>query len=427
MGFAVGLMNFVVFGLSHQSADVALREQVALRPEVVGDALSSIQEVLSLEEAAILSTCNRTEIYASGNQASCADLKRWLSQYCKLSEAHLSDAYFLQGADAIAHMMRVAAGLDSLVLGEPQILGQLKDAYHYAQREGALGRELHQVFQQVFSTAKRIRSETAIGKNPVSVAYAAVSLAQQIFADLSECHVLVLGAGDTANLVAKYLNDKRVARISVANRTLSRAQELADEVGGRAMLLGEISQIMHEVDIVISSTASQLPIVGKGTIESALKKRRHNPMLLIDIAVPRDIEPEVAGLDDAYLYTVDDLARVVESNQQSRVEEVAEAQAIIESQVDEFMARARARESVSGISAYRQQAELWRDELLEKARIQLANGRPPEQVMEQMARGLTNKLLHIPTRNLQQMKESDLLRLTEELFQLPVNDEKSND
>lgn len=419
--------SLVVFGVNHQSTEIALREQVAFAPDQLKAALSSAIEQLAATEVAILSTCNRTEVYLVGEGLSRDQLVDWLARFHNISLDAIQHAYYKIGNEALSHMMRVASGLDSLVLGEPQILGQMKSTYATAQSEGTLKSLLHRVFQQVFSTAKRIRSETAIGKNPVSVAYAAVDLAQQIFSRLADCRVLVLGAGDTATLAAKHLVSKGVAGLVVANRTLERAEQLAQQVDGEAILIGSIGSIMHTVDIVIASTASQLPILGKGTIESALKKRRHAPMLLIDIAVPRDIEAEVGHLDDAYLYTVDDLLQVVSNNQASRVQETSAAEAIIEADVSQFESNMRARDSVSGINAYRKQAERWRDDQVAKALRQIEAGQPAVEVIEHMGRVLTNKLLHLPTRNLQQVDETDLLRLTETLFQLPASKEKQHD
>ncbi|MCK9504946.1 MAG: glutamyl-tRNA reductase [Porticoccaceae bacterium] len=414
-------MHLFAFGINHHTASVDVREKVAFSPEEMPAALNSALETLALEEIAILSTCNRTEIYGS-TRGEAVDPGHWLAMYKRLSPELLSACAYCHSDDqAIHHMMRVASGLDSLVLGEPQILGQVKSAYAVARDSGTLGTLLNQAFQHSFSTAKKVRTETAIGENPVSVAYAAVSLSQQIFSDLNEVNALLIGAGETIELVAQHLYQKKVRSITVANRTLSRAQELARNYHARAILLSEIPEHLHNADMVISSTASQLPILGKGAVESALKQRRHKPMFMVDIAVPRDIEPEVARLRDVYLYTVDDLREVIEENRRTRETAARSAEKIIEEGVETWRKQLRGLNVVGTIRAFRQGVEDIRDAELQKALAALERGQPAEDVLTSLARGLTNKLLHTPTLKLKQAGEQgrdDHIRLAHELFDL---------
>ena len=319
------------------------------------------------------------------------------------------------------HILRVASGLDSLVLGEPQILGQIKDAYSTATQAGTIGRQLNRLFQHTFSVAKQVRTDTAIGASPVSVAFAAVSLAKRIFANLSEHTALLIGAGETTELVARHLADQGVKKMIVANRTVERAQILATQFSAEAIALSDMPERLVETDMIIASTASQLPILGKGAVESALKLRKHRPIFMVDIAVPRDIEPEVGDLDDVYLYTVDDLHEVIEEGRQSREEAAKQAEEIIKNQVDHFMGWLRSLKGVDTIRAFREQAEQKRDEQLAMAKKQLAAGKDPEQVMNDLARTLTNKLIHEPTAQLNQAAYSgrkDILNNARELFNL---------
>jgi len=413
----------IALGINHDTASVAVREQVAFAPEQMVGALQQIRQLDDVAEVAILSTCNRTELYAVAlGQAQADSLLHWLANYHDIAINALAEHYYChQGDKAITHMMQVACGLDSLVLGEPQILGQMKSCYAVAQDAGVLGAELHSTFQQVFSTAKQVRTETAIGENPVSVAYAAVSLAGQIFADLTRDTALLIGAGETIELVARHLRDKGITKMLFANRTLDRAQKLASEFAGEAIMLADIPSCLYRADIVISSTASQLPILGKGAMESALKQRKHRPVFMVDIAVPRDIEVEVDELDDVYLYTVDDLRSVIDEGRKSREDAAIEAHSIIADNLTKYERERKARDSVATIKAYRQQAEKLRDEVLQKALRDLENGIDPAQVLNQMAHNLTNKMLHQPTSNLKQASvegDQDLIRLSHQLFGL---------
>ncbi|MBY4675693.1 glutamyl-tRNA reductase [Marinobacterium arenosum] len=415
-------MALLALGINHKTASVEVRERVAFVPEQMAEALEQARRSASLKEVAILSTCNRTELYCSTDLAGTRALLEWLGSYHGLSaDALQSCSYAYWDEEAARHMMRVASGLDSLVLGEPQILGQLKSAHAVSQQHGTLGAELGRLFQQTFAVAKQVRTDTAIGENPVSVAYAAVSLAQHIFADLSRSRALLIGAGETIELVARHLVNAGVSQITVANRTLNRAVDLAGEFNGEAILLGDIPEALVKADIVIASTASQLPILGKGAVEAALKKRKHRPIFMVDIAVPRDIEPQVAELDDIYLYTVDDLREVIEENQRNRESAAQEAEAIIETGAHEFFRQLRSLAAVDTLTALRGQAEQTRDQELERALRQLDNGKDPAQVLTQLARGLTNKLLHQPTIQMRKASaegRSELLQAVQELYQL---------
>ncbi|MCM2320975.1 MAG: glutamyl-tRNA reductase, partial [Pseudomonas sp.] len=391
-------MAFLALGINHKTASVAVRERVAFGPEQLVEALQQLCRVTPCREAAILSTCNRSELYLALDEAQAEAILAWLAGYHGLNLDELrACAYIHEDNEAVRHMMRVACGLDSMILGEPQILGQMKDAYASAREAGTLGPLLGRLFQATFSTAKTVRTDTRIGENPVSVAFAAVSLAKQIFSELPRSQALLIGAGETITLVARHLHEQGIRRIVVANRTLERASQLAEEVGGQAVLLADIPEQLVNSDIVISSTASPLPILGKGAVERALKKRKHRPVFMVDIAVPRDIEPEVGELDDVYLYTVDDLHEVIAENLRSRQGAARAAEELVLTGVDEFMARLRERDSVDLLRGYRQRAEQLRDEELAKALRQLGNGIPAEDVLAQLARGLTNKLLHAPS------------------------------
>ncbi len=415
-------MAFLALGINHKTASVDVRERVAFTPEQLVEALQQVCRLTPSREVAILSTCNRSELYLEQEQPAADAVLRWLADYHRLDlDALRACAYVHQDDDAVRHMMRVASGLDSMVLGEPQILGQMKSAYAVAREAGTVGPLLGRLFQATFSTAKSVRTDTAIGENPVSVAFAAVSLARQIFADLHRSQALLIGAGETITLVARHLHEQGIKRIVVANRTLERASLLAEQFGAHAVLLADIPQELAHSDIVISSTASQLPILGKGAVERALKLRRHKPMFMVDIAVPRDIEPEVGELDDVYLYTVDDLHEVVAENLKSRQGAAQAAEELVGAGAEDFMLRLRELAAVDVLKAYRQQAERLRDEELARARRMLANGAAAEDVLAQLARGLTNKLLHAPSVKLKKISADgrfEALAVAQELFAL---------
>ncbi|MCO6059862.1 glutamyl-tRNA reductase [Pseudomonas sp. MOB-449] len=421
-------MAFIALGINHKTASVDVRERVAFTPEQLVEALQQLCRITPSREAAILSTCNRSELYLEQDHPSTDEVLAWLAGYHNLSLEELrACAYVHQDDDAVRHMMRVASGLDSMVLGEPQILGQMKSAYAVAREAGTVGPLLGRLFQATFSTAKTVRTDTAIGENPVSVAFAAVSLARQIFSDLHRSQALLIGAGETITLVARHLHEQGVKRIVVANRTLERASILAEEFGAHAVLLADMPQELVNSDIVISSTASQLPILGKGAVERALKQRRHKPIFMVDIAVPRDIEPEVGELDDVYLYTVDDLHEVVAENLKSRQGAAQAAEELVGAGVDDFMQRLRELAAVDVLRAYRQQAERLRDDELAKAQRMLQNGTSAEEVLAVLARGLTNKLMHAPSVQLKKLSADgrfDALAVAQELFALDEGPDK---
>lgn len=415
-------MSLLAFGINHQTAPVAIRERVAFTPDSLLPALQDLIERTAVNEAAILSTCNRTEVYCGLEADNIEVVLNWLQEFHRLERREL-EPYIYQHPDqhAVRHMLRVASGLDSMVLGEPQILGQMKDAYQLASEAGTIGKMLSKLFQHTFSVAKQIRTDTAIGHSPVSVAFAAVSLAKQIFGDLGKNTVLLIGAGETIELAARHLKESGIGRIIIANRTVERAHALATELDGYAISLAEMPKHLAEADIVISSTASTLPILGKGSVESALKHRKHKPMFMVDIAVPRDIEPEVDELDDVYLYSVDDLQEIIEENLKSRQDAAHQAEEIIDTQVTHFMGWVRSLESISTIRAFREQAERLRDETLARALGQLERGENPEQVMQELARLLTNKLTHTPSVQIRQAScegRMEVLDVVRELFDL---------
>jgi glutamyl-tRNA reductase len=418
-------MTLIAFGINHNTAPVDVREAVAFAPEQMQQALGSVRESTQVREVAILSTCNRTEIYVETDAPDVHKLLSWLAAFHGRDVSQLANCHYsFTGMDAARHMMKVASGLDSLVLGEPQILGQMKSAYATANDAGSLGSQLHATFHKVFSVAKRVRSETAIGENPVSVAYAAVSLAQQIFSDLKKDTALLIGAGETIELVARHLAQQGLKKMIVANRTLGNAVELARQFDGEAILLADIPEHLHRADIVISSTASQLPILGKGAVEAALKKRRHKPMFMVDIAVPRDIEAQVAELSDVYLYTVDDLREVIDENLRSREQAAKIAEEIIEEGVASFAEDLRAQDAVATVKVFRQSIEEIRDLELAKAQRQLQSGGDPAEVLQQLARNLANKIMHKPTQQIKKASAAgdyELITSMHRLFELDIS------
>lgn len=394
-------MTLLALGLNHQTAPIALRERIAVAPDAHAAALASLLSEPGVSEAALLSTCNRTEIYCRVEEGAEAVPARWLARLNGLGEEHLGTyLYQHRQGEAVRHLFRVATGLDSMVLGEPQILGQVKEAYQQARGAHALKAPLERLFQQGFAVAKRVRTDTRIGAHPVSVAFAAVRLAQNVFSQLDQATVLLIGAGDTIELAARHLADHRVRRLLVANRTLEHAQALATRFGGYALPLSELDRHLAEADIVISATASREPVLRHGSLALALKQRRHRPMLLLDLAVPRDIEASAADLDDVYLYTVDDLEQVIEDNRKSRREAAEQAEAIIELQVEHYLAWWRAADRQDTLRRLRRQGEHERDQVLARAREMLAQGRSPQHALEYLANTLTNKLLHAPSANL---------------------------
>ncbi|MFP9228116.1 glutamyl-tRNA reductase [Pectobacterium cacticida] len=408
-------MTLLALGINHKTAPVSLRERVVFSPEKLGEALDSLLQQPLVQGGVVLSTCNRTELYLSveerENQRE--QLIRWLCKYHQLHPDEVNKSlYWLQDNAAVSHLMRVASGLDSLVLGEPQILGQVKKAFAESQRGHSLSSELERLFQKSFTVAKRVRTETDIGASAVSVAFAACTLARQIFESLAEVTVLLVGAGETIELVARHLRQHNVKKMVIANRTRERAQALATEVGADVITLAELDTHLVHADIVISSTASTLPIIGKGMMERTLKARRNQPILMVDIAVPRDIEPEVGKLPNVYLYSVDDLHAIIQHNLAQRKAAAVQAESIVQQESADFMAWLRAQSAVETIRDYRAQAEELRAEMTAKALAAIQQGHDAEAVIQELTHRLTNRLIHAPTKSLQQAaRDGDQNRL----------------
>ena len=410
-------MTLFALGLNHTTAPLPVRERVVFHVEKLFDALGELTRGKSVAEAAILSTCNRTELYLSAEQPQAA--AAWLAEYHRLNPSEISPyLYTLPQEQAVRHAFRVASGLDSMVLGEPQILGQLKDAVRSAQAAGTLGTVLHKLFQRTFAVAKEVRSTTQVGANSVSMAAAAVKLAARIFPDLKDQKVLFVGAGEMIELCATHFAAQAPARITVANRTPERGLALAHRFSGRAIELRSLAEHLQEYDIVVSCTASSLPILGKGLVERALRARKRRPMFMVDLAVPRDIEAEVGELDDVFLYTLDDLQGIVQDNLDARRSALEQADAIIETQVGQFMHWMAARASVPLIRQLREQGEAARQHELERALRLLHKGEDPKQVLEALSQGLTNKLLHGPTQALNEAAGEERRALAELLERL---------
>jgi glutamyl-tRNA reductase len=389
-------MSVFALGLNHTTAPVDLRGRFAFAPEQLVPTLHAFRERLArVSEVAIISTCNRTELYVGANTGLVNPAVDWLAGIGGVASQTLRDhAYVLEGGAAARHAFRVASGLDSMVLGEPQILGQLKQAVREAETAGTLGGSLHQMFQRSFAVAKEVRSATEIGAHSISMAAAAVRLASQLFEDLRKTKVLFVGAGEMIDLVATHFAARTPKSMAVANRTLERGEKLAGRFGAEALRLADLPARLAEFDIVISCTASSLPIIGLGAVERALKARRKRPMFMVDLAVPRDIEPEVARLSDVYLYTVDDLASLVQAGSEKRQAAVEQAEAIIETGVQSFVHWLAQRGSVPLIQALQTQADDWRAIEIARARKMLAKGEDIEAVLEALSRGLTQKMLH---------------------------------
>ncbi len=409
-------MSLFALGLNHQTAPLAVRERVVFHVERLREALGELKRGLA-REAAILSTCNRTELYVALDEP--APAAQWLARYHRFEPEGLSPyLYTLPREQAVRHVFRVASGLDSMVLGEPQILGQLKEAARTAESAGTLGTLLHKLFQRSFAVAKEVRSTTQLGAASVSMAAAAVRLAARIFPRLADQRVLFIGAGEMIELCATHFAAQSPARLAVANRTLERAEKLARRFNAQPLELRSLADHLHEFDIVVSCTASSLPILGKGLVERALRARRRRPIFMVDLAVPRDIEPEAGELDDVFLYTLDDLGQAVSANLDARRSAVAQAEAIIDPQVGQFMHWMRSRENVPLIRALRSRADEARREELERALKLLARGEEPRQVLDALSQGLVNKLLHAPTRVLNDTAGEERQALTELLARL---------
>ncbi|GAB2886499.1 glutamyl-tRNA reductase [Paralcaligenes ginsengisoli] len=403
-------VDVLTFGLNHVSAPVAVRERVSMPLDLLKPALDGLRSAFgaSVKEAAILSTCNRTEIYCAAEPHVSEQLPAWMAEFNRLEAGSLRPhLYQYQQNEAVRHAFRVASGLDSMVLGEPQILGQMKEAVRAANEAGALGTMLHQLFQRTFSVAKEVRSQTAIGAESVSMAAAAVRLAERVFGDLSQASVLFIGAGEMIELCATHFAALKPKHVVVANRTLERADLLASRFTAKTMRLADIPDKLADFDVIVSCTASSLPILGLGMVERATRLRRHRPMVMVDLAVPRDIEAEVGRLADVYLYSVDDLGRMVQSGTDARRAAVVQAEAIIETRVQNFMHWLQNREIVPAIIDLHQAADQVRLAELDRARRMLARGESPELVLEQLAYGLTQKYLHGPLAALNQSEAGD--------------------
>jgi glutamyl-tRNA reductase len=415
-------MRLLALGVNHQTAPLDLREKLAFAPEAMPEALSDLARQPGVNEALIISTCNRTELYVEIDPGSESVAQRWLFDHHRLNEGKL-DEFLYTHADnaAVRHLFRVATGLDSMVLGEPQILGQVKDAYQAARSAGTLRSSMERLLQQTFAVAKRVRTDTRIGANSVSVAFTAVRLAEKLFANLSDACVLLVGAGETIELAARHLAESRVRRLIIANRSLENAQALAANLSAYAISLSDLPQHLAEADIVISSTASREPVITRAMVENAIEARRRRPMFLVDIAVPRDIEASVADLEDVFLYTIDDLRRVIDENMRSRQAAAREAEALIDLQVEHYLAWRHALHEQNPLTHLRRDAENQRDAVLARAKQLIANGRDPQQALEFLANTLTNKLLHAPSANLRDAAlrgDTELLRAATRLFEI---------
>src|SRR5688572_13885654 len=415
-------MQLFAFGINHQTAPLSLREQVVFHAESLSRALRDLVDRHPVKEAAIVSTCNRTEVYCHTGEP--LQVMRWIADYHQLKADHLDPhLYKLPQERAVKHAFRVACGLDSMVLGEPQILGQFKDAVRAAESAGTLGLLLNKLFQRTFSVAKAVRSETEIGASTVSMASAAVLLAERIYPSIREQSVLFVGAGEMVELAATHFAAQHPRHMTFANRTLERAQPLAERFRGRAILLNDLASQLVAHDVIVTCTASTLPIIGKGLVESALRARKHRPFLIIDLAVPRDVEAEVGRLDDVFLYTVDDLGGIAREGLEVRTSAVAQAEAIIENQVGDFMQWLDNRELVPTIRALRDDAERARRREVERALRRLGRGDDAQHVLEQLSHALTNKLLHAPTHALNRANDEDraqLVAMLRRLYQLKL-------
>ena len=399
-------MALYVLGINHQSAPLDVRERLALAPERQGDALADLLARPGVAEAVLVSTCNRTEVYCRAQDA--APLRAWFDATASHAGVEVGAQLYCHAEDAaVRHAFRVAAGLDSMVVGEPQILGQMKASLRTAEAAGTTGPALQSLFQKTFSVAKHVRTETALGEQSVSMAAAALKLAQNVWGDLARTRVLLVGVGEMVELAATYFAAQQPAALVVANRTLERGEELAQRFAARAIALADMPARFAEFDIVVTGTASSLPIIGKGLVETALKARRRRPMVIVDFAVPRDVEPEVASLEDVFLYTVDDLGKIVRAGLESRRAALDQAERIVEREVAEFRLREQSRAAAPAIVGLRRRADQYREAELAKARARLSKGDDPAAVLEALARGLANKFLHHPSQALSHAAEGD--------------------
>jgi len=418
-------MPLHVLGINHQSASVEIREKLAFPPETQADALSELAAQPGVGEAVLVSTCNRTEIYCRAEDEKSA--RAWLVEAARRAGVDIDALlYHHTENEAVRHAFRVACGLDSMVLGEPQILGQVKQSVRNAQSSGTLGSQLGKLFQQTFAVAKQVRTDTALGAQSISMSAAALKLAQNLFGDLSRTRMLLIGVGEMVELAATYFVAQQPQAVAVANRTLARGEAFAERFNGKAIALADLPAHIHEYDIVITGTASSLPILGLGLIERALKARKRRPMFIVDFAVPRDVEPEVAKLEDIFLYTIDDLGKVVHEGAETRRAAAADAEAIVTREVEAFHAWQKSRTAVPAIVELRRRADEYREIELARARQRLAKGDDPAAVMEALAKGLANKFLHHPSQALTRATENErehLIRAIERLYPQPEADD----
>jgi glutamyl-tRNA reductase len=416
-----------LLGINHRTAPVEIRESVVFEPDALARALPDLLRLHGVSEAVIVSTCNRTEIYAEIEGAAAARLGDWLARWHRLGDDVRRCFYALDSGRAARHLFAVACGLDSVVLGEPQILGQLKLAYRAGEDQRSVGPALSRLFQQAFGVAKQVRSETGIGASPVSVAYAAVVLARKLFGGFAQHTALLVGAGDTVELAARHLHRQGVRKLVIANRSLARAADLAARFNGVATSLAELDERLPEADLVITATRATEPVISYAQVQEALRLRRRRPMCIVDVGVPRDVDARVATLEDAYLYTVDDLETVIEEGWRSRRQAAAQAEQIIDFAVEQYERLLRTLDAVPTIRALRGDTERQRDEALSQARRQLQAGRDAEEVLEQLAHALTQKFLHAPSIRLRAAAEdtdTDLIAAATELFGLAERPER---
>jgi glutamyl-tRNA reductase len=416
-------MSLFTLGLNHQTAPLDVRERIAFTPDALGHALRDLLGRPEVKEAAILSTCNRTEVYVRAEEP--APAARWLEDFHRVPADSLSPyLYTLPREKAVTHAFRVASGLDSMVLGEPQILGQMKQAVRHAESAGTLGLVLNRLFQRTFAVAKDVRTRTDIGSASISMAAASVRLAERIFPSIGSERVLFVGSGEMIELAATHFAARSPKSITIANRTIERGRQLADRFGAEAITLTELPERLPEFGIIVSCTASTLPILGKGLLERVVKARRHAPIFVVDLAVPRDVEPEAAELDDVFLYSIDDLSNIIKENLQIRRESVVEAEQMIATQAESFVRWLEGRTVVPTITALQGHHNALRAAELERARKLLAGGTPPGEVLELLARGLTNKFLHAPTQALNKAgdaERAELVAMFEKIYQLPYD------
>lgn len=419
-------MPLQIFGLNHNTAPVEIREQVIFSGDAVPRALLQLLDLDGIDETVLLSTCNRTEFYVVANDGDTGVLEAWLQNDQNLNAEARKALFTLEQDDAIRHLFRVACGLDSMVLGEPQILGQLKDAYKQAQQAGSVGSQLSRLFQHTFSVAKKVRSDTDIGSSPVSVAYAAVTLANQFFAGFSRHTALLIGAGTTIELVARHLASKGIGRLFVANRDINRAQALASQFGGFALPISEIEGTLPEADILISATASTDPVISLEQMTKAVQARKHKPVFAVDIAVPRDIDPEVSTLKDVYLYTIDDLNKVIIEGQSNREAAAVDANRILDDEIQRYLAMERSKEVAPIITELRDQGDAIRKAVLKQARLRLNRGTDSDEVLEYATASLMKKMLHQPSVRLREAGEhsdKEMIKAARALFGLAKKDD----